>query len=76
MSANPARLLGLGNRGRIAAGMRADLVIIDTEAAFTVKSASFRSRGKNSPFTGHALWGKILLTLHGGRVVFQGDAGA
>jgi dihydroorotase len=76
MSANPARILGLSDRGRIAAGMRADLVAIDTEAAFTVKSASFKSRGKNSPFTGRALWGKILLTLHGGRVVFQGDTGA
>ncbi|GHV37827.1 dihydroorotase [Spirochaetia bacterium] len=72
MSANPARILGLHDRGRIAAGLRGDLVIADTEALWTVESALFKSRGKNSPFQGRALRGKILLTLHGGRVVFDG----
>jgi dihydroorotase len=72
MSANPARILGLNDRGRIAVGLRADLVVADTKAVWTVKSESFKSRGKNSPFTGRTLRGKILLTLHRGRVVFDG----
>jgi dihydroorotase len=71
MSANPTRILGLADRGRIAAGLRADLVIADTNAVWTVESASFKSRGKNSPFKGRTLRGKILLTLHGGRVVYD-----
>jgi dihydroorotase len=72
MSANPARLIGLGgDRGRIQPGFRGDLVIVEGEAARAVDSEKFRSRGKNSPFTGRKLWGRILLTIHRGRVVFE-----
>jgi len=31
-----------------------------------------KTRGKNSPFKGRKLFGKVLMTLHGGRVVFSG----
>jgi len=76
MSAYPARFLGLDEgpqkRGRLLPGYRADLVIIDPAAAWTVDPALFKSRGKNSPFKGRELYGKILMTLHGGRVVFTG----
>ena len=75
MSANPARLIGLhtgaGKRGLIATGYRADLIIIDTEASWTVDPLAFLSRGKNSPFAGRELNGKILMTFHSGRVVFE-----
>jgi dihydroorotase len=75
MSANPARLLGLGGagnlgRGRIAGGFRADLVIIDSEAAWKVEPERFKTRGKNSPFAGTELWGKILMTFLRGRPVY------
>ena len=74
MSACPARLLGLGEgpqkRGRLLPGFRADLVIIDPNTVQVVDPAFFKSRGKNSPFKGHNLYGKILMTLHQGRVVF------
>jgi dihydroorotase len=88
MSAAPARILGLGEagplgrgqiakgqiaRGRFAPGLRADLFAADFEAAGTVDPARFKSRGKNSPFAGRELWGKILFTLHGGRMVFGGN---
>jgi len=72
LSASPARLLGLENsRGRLLPGSTADLVILDTEATLIVEPEKFFSRGKNSPFTGRKLYGKILMTLHRGRVVFQ-----
>jgi dihydroorotase len=70
MSANPARLLGL-DRGIIAPGLRADLVIADLEAVRTVRPETFKSRGKNSPFQGRELRGSILMTLSRGRVVFE-----
>jgi dihydroorotase len=74
MSANPARILGLGKgpggRGRIAPGMRADLIIADTGALWKVDPQMFKSKGKNTPFAGRELKGKILLTLNRGRVVF------
>jgi dihydroorotase len=77
MSANPARILGLDKgrrgRGRITPGLRADLVIADTEAVQKIQPEQFKSRGKCSPFTGRELRGKILMTLRGGLVTFEGE---
>jgi dihydroorotase len=74
LSASPARVLGFENsqkHGRILPDYTADLVILDTEAIWLVEPEKFKSRGKNSPFTGRKLQGKILMTLHRGQVVFQ-----
>jgi dihydroorotase len=72
MSANPARILGLGeSRGLIAPGFRADIAILDVDAPWTVEPAAFMSRGKNSPFTGRELSGRVLMTFHEGRVVYE-----
>jgi dihydroorotase len=73
MSANPARILGLKDRGRIATGLRADLTVIDPAASLTVDPALFKSRGKNSPFAGRKLRGRVLMTLRGGLVVYEAD---
>jgi dihydroorotase len=76
MSGSPARILGFGDgprgRGRIVPGYRADLVVVDTEAAWTVIPENFNSRGKNSPFGKREQKGKVLATIHQGRVVFDG----
>ncbi|MDR2110480.1 MAG: dihydroorotase [Spirochaetaceae bacterium] len=59
------------DRGRIAPGQRADLVIVDTGAEWSVDPAAFKSRGKNSPFTGQTMRGKVVMTIHQGRIVFD-----
>lgn len=74
MSAAPARILGLIDRGRITPGNRADLIIVDTGASWVVNPQGFKSRGQNSPFTGRKLRGRILMTMHRGRVVFESDS--
>jgi dihydroorotase len=75
MSANPARILGLGagpeGRGRIAPNLRADLVIASIDTVWKVEPEKFKSKGKNTPFAGRELKGKILMTLNRGRVVFR-----
>jgi dihydroorotase len=72
MSAAPMRILGLDtDRGLLAVGRRADLVIADPGAAWTVDPAHLKSRGKNNPFAGYELHGKILITINRGRIVFQ-----
>ena len=76
LSANPARILGLQDRGRIAEGLRADLVIADTHVTWKVEPEQFRSRGKCSPFAGKELKGKVVMTLNGGRIVFAGGESA
>ena len=71
MSGAPARILGLGgDRGRIAAGFRADLCIADIGVRRAAANL-FKSRSRNSPFSGRTVWGSILMTIHGGRVVFD-----
>jgi len=73
MSKNPAHILGLRNRGKIAEGLRADLVIVDIQAHNKINPARFKSRGKCSPFTDKELRGKILMTLNAGKIVYSGD---
>ncbi|GHV19701.1 dihydroorotase [Spirochaetia bacterium] len=70
MSANPARILGLNDRGKIAKGMRADITIIDLEKTWTVDSYNFKSRGKNTPYNGMLLTGKVLRTISDGKIVY------
>jgi dihydroorotase len=75
MSAAPARILGLDDRGTLASGKRADLVIVNPEARWTVDKAAFRSRGKNTPFDGMELSGIVLSTILGGQTVYERPRG-
>lgn len=69
MQKNPAQRFGL--KARIAKGMPADLCIYDLGADYTVDPVQFLSMGKSSPFTGWRVYGKCLLTMAEGRIVWQ-----
>lgn len=62
----PARALGMAG-GRIAAGAPADLTVIDPAAQWTVDVAQFASCGRNNPFHGRRLTGRVTETWVGGR---------
>ena len=68
----PARVMGLDS-GTIEVGKRAAVTVIDPRAEWTVDPAQFRSRGKNTPFTGHTLTGAICYTFLEGRPVYEGS---
>ena len=70
MSANPAKLLGL-NQGLIKEGLRADLVIVDSEQEEVIDVSKFISKGKNNPFDGQKVRGKIIMTIRDGRVMYD-----
>jgi dihydroorotase len=73
LSLNPARLLGLANKGRIAAGSDADLTLLDLDAETVVDRTRFESRSRNTPFDGWALRGAPAMTVVGGKVVYPFD---
>jgi dihydroorotase len=67
----PAAVLGLPN-GELGVGAAADICIFDPEATWQLTPEALKSRGKNSPWIGYMLTGKVRTTLVGGRIVFQG----
>ena len=69
MSKNPARILGLHNDLTI--GSSADLTIIDPDQSYTVDPDTFRSKSRNTPFAGWEVKGKAVLTMVGGRIVYE-----
>jgi dihydroorotase len=56
---------------RIREGARADLVLVDPEAKWTVMPEQLRSKSKNSPFVGREVKGRVKMTLASGKVIFE-----
>ncbi|MFO7732763.1 MAG: dihydroorotase [Candidatus Aminicenantes bacterium] len=75
LSVNPARLLGLNAKGRVAPGADADLTILDLDREVTVDRSRFESKGKNTPFHGWRLRGAAVMTIVKGRIVHPFDGG-
>ncbi|TMH35305.1 MAG: dihydroorotase, partial [Betaproteobacteria bacterium] len=70
ITADPARVIGI-DAGHLAVNAPADVCIFDPEAWWTVERSSLRSQGKNTPFLGLELAGKVKYTLVRGRVVYE-----
>lgn len=70
VTSEPARILGVA-AGRIAPGAPGDVVVFDPEAAFRIVPEALRSQGKNSPFLGYELAGRVRVTLVAGKVVYE-----
>jgi dihydroorotase len=62
--------------GRLAVGAKADVVVFDPQAHWTVQRAELLSRGANTPFAGYELVGRAVLTLVGGEVRFDRKSGS
>lgn len=70
MSKYPAEILGLPH-GEIAEGEPADIVVTSPDEEWVVDPAKFASRGKNTPFAGHKLTGRVKMTVASGVVAFE-----
>ena len=71
MSVNPAKVLGIP-KGTLAKGSAADLVIAELETEYAIDSSTFVSKGKNTPFDGKRVYGRVEKTLVDGEVVYDG----
>ena len=66
----PAELFRLPG-GRLSPGADADIVVVDPNAVWVVDPAQFKSRGRNTPFSGWTLKGKAVMTFVGGEIVHE-----
>lgn len=75
MSEGPAKLAGISDRkGRLAAGLDADLVVFDPDAALHVEPSMIEHRHKITPYEGHVLSGNVKTTYLRGRKVWENGA--
>lgn len=75
MSTVPATLFRIPG-GSLAIGTVADVCVLDVTTPWTVKSADFHSKSRNTPFAGRELVGRAVLTLVAGRVAHEREARA
>lgn len=68
----PARILAV-DAGHLTVGAAADICVFDPGKYWKVEPAALKSQGKNTPFLGTELQGKVRYTLVNGQLVFQGE---
>ena len=85
LTAGPARVLGADSAGAAEAsglpwlgtlqpGAAGDVAVVDPNAAWSVDTTTFASKGRNTPLEGITLRGRVVKTIVGGRLVHD-DAG-
>lgn len=70
MSANPAAILNLQG-GTLAVGAPADLTIVDLNKVWTIDPKDFVSKGKNTPFAGREVYGRVKYTVVDGDIKYR-----
>lgn len=71
MSRFPAAILGLAGKGAVQVGMDADLTLVELDTPYVVDASAMHSRSHNTPFDGATLYGRVDLTIRGGRATYQ-----
>jgi dihydroorotase len=69
ITCDPAAILGI-HAGHLAVGAPADVCIFDLDKLWSVSADGLVSQGKNTPFIGCGMQGKVTTTIVGGQVVF------
>ena len=69
VTAQPAQILGL-DAGHLSVGALADVCVFDPEKYWKVEASALKSQGKNTPFTGHEVQGRVRYTLVDGKIVY------
>lgn len=70
MSYNPAQIIK-SDRGTLLPGRVADITVIDPEDEYVIDSQTFASLGKNTPFNGKKVSGRVRYTMANGKVVYS-----
>src|SRR5918992_1550029 len=70
ITSEPARILCVAS-GRLAPGAPADLALFDPTAPLKIAPETLKSQGKNTPFLGYELMGRVRHTIVAGSVVYE-----
>lgn len=70
MSAAPARILGLEG-GSLKEGGVADIMLADLDEKYTIDPKDFLSKGKNTPFAGKEVYGRVMCTIVDGDIKYR-----
>lgn len=70
MSYNPAKVIGI-DKGTLLPGKIADIVIFNPTEEYVIDVNDFYSMGKNTPFAGMKVCGKVKYTICGGEIVYS-----
>ena len=65
-----AALLGL-DKGTLAAGRDADLILFDPDQEWIIDKTKFASKGRNTPFHGRTVRGRVKYTISRGTIIYQ-----
>lgn len=69
MSTKPAEILKLDNKGSIAKGKDADLIVVDLRQSYHIDPKHFASKAKFSPFADWEVRGRVIYTMVGGKLL-------
>jgi len=71
LSSGPARVMRIAGRGTLAPGSVADVTIFDPKEEWTIDPSKFKSKGRNTPFAGWKVQGRVKKTIVSGVVVYE-----
>ena len=70
MSQNPAKILGLDNKGDIKPGYDGDLCLVSKDRGYKIDGAQFASLAKFTPYQGYEVAAEVVYTVVSGQVVY------
>ncbi|MCK5175055.1 MAG: dihydroorotase [Planctomycetes bacterium] len=70
LTCRPAGVIGI-DKGTLSEGAQADITIIDPDAEYTIDRETFVSKGRNCPYHGWDVKGRVETTIVGGEIRFS-----
>ncbi len=70
VTSHPAQLLGV-KMGHLSVGAHADVCVFDANATWKVEPSALKSQGKNTPFNGYTMQGRVRHTIVEGHIAYS-----